>query len=143
MAFRCQRIQCTLIKELHRFQTSAFPSMLLFLPQNLEKKAVCCSTSAVPLVLTTYWRAKTKAYISIKAGSGTGMGTAGSNELFQRALARISSYCHVILTHLENKHLQSYISSLRFVYQEKINLEEIRIPRIEVIVHKHLLGGFS
>lgn len=79
----------------------------------------------------------------MKAGSATGMGTAGSNELFQSALARISSYCHVILTHLQNKHLQSYICFLRFVYQEKRNLKEVRIPGIEVIVHKHLSGGFS
>lgn len=63
-----------------------------------------------------------KGIYSVKAGSGTGMGTAGSNGLFQSALARISSFCHVILTHLQNKHLQSYICFLRFVYQEKRNL---------------------
>lgn len=56
---------------------------------------------------------------SIKAGSGTGMGIAGSNELFQSTLARNSSYCHVILTHLPNKHLQSYVCFVRFVYQGK------------------------
>jgi len=80
---------------------------------------------------------------SIKTGSGTRMGTAGSNELFQCTLARISSHCHAVLTHPRNKHLESYTCFLRFVYQEKRNVKDIRIPAVEVIVHKHLFGGSS
>lgn len=91
-----------------------------------------------PSCLNYILESSDKSLYSIKGGSGTGMGTAGSNELFQSTLARISLYCHVTLSHLQNKHLQSYICFVRFVHWGwgVCRILEIRIPGIEVIVHE-------
>lgn len=78
LEFRCQRIQCC--KNNKFYQISAFCTMLLFLTQKPEKRAVCCSTFAFPVILTIHGRAKTNS--QQKLALVTGMGTAGSNELF-------------------------------------------------------------
>lgn len=64
------------------YQIPAFGTitMLLFLTQKPEKRAVCCSTFAFPVILTIHGKAKTN--IQQKLALVTGMGTAGSNELF-------------------------------------------------------------
>lgn len=146
MGFRCQRIQCTLMQELHQFQMSAFHSTLLLLSLNLEKKPVCGSISAAPVFLILCYRVKStysiKAYYSsillvvvayyfnsVKVFSVMGRG------LFQNFL--ILS-CH--LAPSTKWTLQNY-TCLRFVYQgKKRNLQSI--PGIEVIVHQQLSGGF-
>lgn len=67
------------VKTTDFYQISAFCTTL-FLTQKPEKRAVCCSTFAFPVILTIHGRAKTN--IQQKLALVTGMGTAGSNELF-------------------------------------------------------------
>lgn len=78
----------------------------------------------------------------MKAGSGSGMVTAGSNELLslKGGALEISSYCHVTLPHLQNISLQSCINFLRVCVLGKKKSYKVSIPGTEVIVHKHLLG---